>query len=175
MSTPILDAVRPYLKGKVKKSGTDNIITLCPFHDDRSPSFWLNIENGLWICFSCGMRGGLSSFLKNVGLSGASLDEALGPLQEQLEDHRQRASSRRKIKFHSDPYAGDPILPESLLGVYDYKPRMLVKAGFDPKLLRSHSIGYDHKLKRVTFPLRDLYGNLVGVSGRTTVYGVKPR
>lgn len=175
MSTPILDTVRPYLKGKIKRSGNDNIITLCPFHDDRSPSFWFNINNGLWICFSCGLRGGLSSFLQRSGLSGVSLDEALSPVQEDLRAHQDRAKRRKDYQFRVDPYLGDPILPESLLGVYDYKPNMMVKAGFEPKLLREHNIGYDHRLKRVTFPLRDLYGNLVGISGRATVSWDKPR
>ena len=32
---------------------------LCPFHDDHSPgSFKINLENGAFVCFSCGAKGG---------------------------------------------------------------------------------------------------------------------
>lgn len=172
---PILDVVLPYLKGKIKKSGTDNIITLCPFHDDHSPSFWLNVNNGLWICFSCGLRGGLHTFLKNTGLSGESLDEAMEPVKGLIRQHKAQEKRKRDLKFRSDPYLGDVVLPESLLGVYDFKPKMMVKAGFETSILRQFDIGYDHRLKRVTFPLRDLYGNLIGISGRATVRGDTPR
>ena len=172
---PILDIVRPYLKGKIKRSGTENIITLCPFHNDHSPSFWLNVNDGLWICFSCGMRGNLKSFLKNAGLTGTALDEAMEPVKGLIQNHKARQKRKQDLQFHGDPYQGEVILPEALLGVYDYKPRMMVNAGFEASILRQFDIGYDHRLKRVTFPLRDLYGNLVGISGRATVRGDTPR
>lgn len=32
---------------------------LCPFHDDRSPgSFFINLQNGAYKCFSCDASGG---------------------------------------------------------------------------------------------------------------------
>lgn len=173
--SPILDIIRPYLKGKVKRSGRDNIITLCPFHDDHSPSLWLNISNGLWLCFSCGLRGSLKKFLRLVGLPYGSIDEIMEPVQSQLAVFRQKEEHRRRSKFYGDPFKGDTILPEALLGVYEYKPKMLVDDGFETSLLRSLDIGYDRSNDRVTFPLRDLYGNLVGISGRATRDGDTPR
>lgn len=172
---PIYDIVQPFLPGRVKRSGRDNIITLCPFHDDRSPSFWLNVNNGLWICFSCGLRGNLKMFLKLAGLSHSQVAAAVEPVAAQIALFRQRESIKRKAKFYVDPYRGSTILPESLLGVYEYKPHMMIDAGFDPELLRAFDIGYDRRLERVTFPLRDLYGNLVGISGRATEKSVGPR
>jgi|ERR1700722_17693891 len=42
-----------------KHSGQWAIAGLCPFHDDRSSgSFKVNFENGAFICFSCGTKGG---------------------------------------------------------------------------------------------------------------------
>lgn len=172
---PIVDIVAPHLKGKIKRSGTDNIITLCPFHDDHSPSFWLNTNNGLWICFSCGLRGSLKKFLRLSGLSYSSIDIVMEPVQAQIELFRQNKERKRRTRFYHDPFKGEVILPEALLGVYDYKPKMLVEDGFEIDLLRSLDIGYDQRLDRVTFPLRDLYGNLVGVSGRATLPGDQPR
>ena len=172
---PVVDIVAPYISGKIKRSGRENIITLCPFHDDHTPSFWLNINNGLWLCFSCGLRGSLRSFLRRVGMSYGSIDDAMEPVSSQLEVFRQREETKRRTKFYGDPFKGDTLLPEALLGVYEYKPLMMVEAGFDTELLRSFDIGYDRRLDRVTFPLRDLYGNLVGISGRATRPGDEPR
>ena len=172
---PVFDIVRPYLRGKVKRSGRDNIITICPFHDDRTPSFWLNISNGLWLCFSCGLRGSLQSFLKRSGVSRTLIDSTMEPIRDQLDAFRRQEKHKQQAKFLSDPNVGEVILPEALLGVYDYKPHVMVNAGFEPSLLRDFDIGYDRNKDRVTFPLRDLYGNLVGVSGRTTLSGGSPR
>lgn len=172
---PIMEIVSPYLKGKIKRSGSDNIITLCPFHDDHSPSFWLNFNNGMWICFSCGLRGSLKKFLRLSGLSYSAVDDAMEPVQAQIELFRQNKERKRRTKFFHDPFKGDVILPEALLGVFEYKPKMMVESGFDIDLLRSLDIGYDRRLDRVTFPIRDLYGNLVGISGRATLPGDQPR
>lgn len=172
---PVFDIVAPYLKGKVKRSGSDNVITLCPFHDDHTASFWLNINNGLWLCFGCGERGSLHKFLRKVGLSYDAVDDAMEPVNIQIALFRRKEKYRREAKFFSDPYGGDTILPEALLGVYEYKPNDLVEAGFDPKLLRSLDIGFDRRLNRIIYPLRDLYGNLVGLSGRATQPGDEPR
>jgi hypothetical protein len=31
-------------------AGTNTLVGLCPFHNDHSPSFWLNPQSGLWGC-----------------------------------------------------------------------------------------------------------------------------
>ena len=55
---------------------------LCPFHADTRPnSFFVNLETGGYVCFSCGAKGGdLFSFL--VARDGCTLREALDYLQE---------------------------------------------------------------------------------------------
>ena len=46
----------------------------CPFHDDRNPSASLNIELGIYNCFSCGARGTLVDFIAQM--EGISFVEA---------------------------------------------------------------------------------------------------
>jgi len=29
----------------------------CPFHDDKKPSFWVDVVRGLWGCYACNVRG----------------------------------------------------------------------------------------------------------------------
>ncbi len=41
---------------------------LCPFHDERTPSFYVHPEKGTWYCFGgCGRGGGVKDFLQLVG------------------------------------------------------------------------------------------------------------
>lgn len=45
---------------------------LCPFHDDKSAgSFWINLQNGAYKCFSCDAKGGdiISFTMEKYGLS----------------------------------------------------------------------------------------------------------
>ncbi|MBW3537015.1 MAG: DNA primase [Actinobacteria bacterium] len=39
---------------------------LCPFHAERSPSFSLNAEEGLWYCFGCQAKGDIISFVQEI-------------------------------------------------------------------------------------------------------------
>jgi DNA primase len=169
-TSPILDLVTPYLSGNIKSSGPNNIMARCPFHDDSTPSFAINTENGLWICHGCGLKGGLSDFFRFAGVSRDSIDAMLEPLKGDLELHRAKSKREERYRFKiSNPFLSEVILPESILGVYDFKPRALVAKDFDPKLLRRMEIGYDKEKDRIIYPIRDLYGHLVGVSGRTVI------
>lgn len=49
----------------LKKRGA-NYWGLCPFHNDRSPSFSVNPARGIFKCFSCGKAGGTVSFLMSL-------------------------------------------------------------------------------------------------------------
>lgn len=47
-----------------KVSGKNQATGLCPFHEDKKPSFSCNIEDGLWKCFGCGKSGNVFQFAK---------------------------------------------------------------------------------------------------------------
>ncbi len=53
---------------------------LCPFHDDRRPSFSVRIDEGLWYCFACGQGGTVITFVQKV--AGLSFSEALQRVAE---------------------------------------------------------------------------------------------
>lgn len=172
---PIFDLVAPYIQGETKSSGPNNIMARCPFHEDSTPSFAINTENGLWICHGCGLKGGLVDFLRFAGVSRTLIDSMVEPLREDLEIHKKRVEREERYRFRvGNPFRSEVVLPEALLGTFDYKPRALVAKDFDPKLLRRMEIGYDRNKDRIIYPIRDLYGNLVGVSGRTVI-GAQPR
>jgi len=52
----------------LKRKGT-NWVGLCPFHDEKTPSFTVNPKTNLWHCFGCGAGGDAIGFLtKKDGL-----------------------------------------------------------------------------------------------------------
>lgn len=174
---PIADIVEPYLD-RPKLSGAENLASRCPFpdHDDHSPSFAININNGLWKCHGCNRSGNLATLLRGLGVSRSRVDQLVGPVIPQIQKRQRREQQRKRNRFvGSDPFLAEVSIPESALGVYDWRPDGLVDQGFDQKLLRELDIGYDREKDRITFPIRDVYGNLVGISGRSTLHDVKPR
>jgi len=53
----------------------------CPFpsHNDKSPAFSVNVEEGLYYCFGCGKRGDAITFVREMeGLDFESAVERLG-------------------------------------------------------------------------------------------------
>ena len=40
-----------------------NLVGLCPFHDDKTPSFYVSPAKGLCKCFSCGKGGNVAHFI----------------------------------------------------------------------------------------------------------------
>jgi len=58
---------------KLKPSG-NQAIGLCPFHDDKEPSFSVNLEHGTWFCFAEGEGGNAVTFIER--LLGVSRREA---------------------------------------------------------------------------------------------------
>ncbi len=59
----IIDIISEYVA--LKKNGR-NHIGLCPFHKEKTPSFSVNGEKGIFKCFGCGASGDAISFLMQI-------------------------------------------------------------------------------------------------------------
>ena len=59
----ILDVVNRYIQ--TKKAGV-NYKALCPFHNEKTPSFVISPAKKIAKCFSCGVGGGPIKFLMEI-------------------------------------------------------------------------------------------------------------
>ena len=76
-ASDIVDVVSDYVR--LKKKGA-NFFGLCPFHQEKTPSFSVNSELGSYKCFGCGAGGDVFRFVREM--EGMSFPEAVRTLAE---------------------------------------------------------------------------------------------
>jgi DNA primase len=96
----VADVVGRYVQ--LKKGGI-NLLGLCPFHNEKSPSFTVSPTKQFYHCFGCGAHGSAITFL--IEHTGASFPEAVRTLasavgmtvpEENRSPSQKAASSRRR-------------------------------------------------------------------------------
>lgn len=97
----IVDVVERYLP--LKKSGS-NYLGLCPFHDEKSPSFNVNPSLGIFKCFGCGKSGDIITFVQDM--DKLTFPEALEKLAKQAGIKLSKSFSKgQKISYNQDQVA----------------------------------------------------------------------
>jgi DNA primase len=85
----------------LKRNGAQ-MMGLCPFHDERSPSFSVDPQEKLYHCFGCGVAGDVFGFvMEKEGLQFAEAVEALADrygVELQREQEDPRAEARRQAR-----------------------------------------------------------------------------
>ncbi len=107
--TKIEDVVSDFVS--LKKRGS-SYLGLCPFHNERTPSFSVSPSRGIFKCFSCGKAGNAVSFL--MDLEGMSYVEAIKWLghkynievaERELTSAEKEAEATRESMFAVNEYA----------------------------------------------------------------------
>lgn len=82
----------------LRNAGSGTLKGLCPFHDEKTPSFTVRPQGGLWHCFGCGEGGDLISFVEKI--DNLSFSDAV-----------QSLADRYNITLRIDESAGNPQPP----------------------------------------------------------------
>lgn len=108
-ATNIVDVVSDFVS--LKKRGS-SYLGLCPFHNERTPSFSVSASRGIFKCFSCGKAGSAISFL--MDLESMSYVEALKWLgrkynieiqERELSSEEKEAEAVRESLFAANDFA----------------------------------------------------------------------
>ena len=90
-----------YIK-KAKITG-DQLIGLCPFHDDRNNSFSVNLKTGQWHCFSEDIGGNFTQFYADI--NGIDTKEAYKQILEKYgisqEEKKEEARPEKELHAHT--------------------------------------------------------------------------
>jgi len=134
---------------KLRRSGPVNAVAVCPYHSDSAPSFAINLNTGLWLCYACGARGNSTMLLRDMGLG-----------------HYAGRLSPIAPEFLRDDDDTDPLLEDYVLEAFRMCPRSLLDVGFSMEVLADFEIGYDRHRRKITYPIRNNRGGLIGITGR---------
>ena len=118
----------------------------------------------------------MQKMLKLLGVPAHVIDSELKDIRQELDGNKRRLNWKKKAEWVAkDPFLAATILPEAILKPFEWCPTKLVETGFQTEWLRYMDVGYDRNNDRITYPIRDLYGNLAGVSGGAAVSGQYPK
>jgi DNA primase len=92
---------------ELRRAGVNRLVGLCPFHDERSPSFGIDPVEKLYHCFGCGAGGDLFTFVmetESVGFGEALellADRYNVPLERSEEDPRAAERRQHRDRLHA--------------------------------------------------------------------------
>jgi DNA primase len=200
--TDIVSVIGQYVN--LKKIGR-NYRGLCPFHNERNPSFYVNPEKGIYYCFGCQKGGNAINFLmeyekldfpeavkrlaKNLGIE---IDTTKGLRYKELYEVNDQASlfyaqclerdiGRRGQEYVRRRNLNMEKLKEFRLG---YAPSsgglvtFMRQKGFPiERLNKAGLISGNRELfrDRVIFPIFNLSGRIVGFGGRGIDDYIQPK
>ncbi len=146
----IEEVVREYVT--LKSAGGGSLKGLCPFHDERSPSFHVTPSRGMWYCFGCGEGGDVLSFVQKIDhLSFAEAVEKLADrtgVELRYVDggaaiNRQQGQRTRLVEAHKVAaafYVEQLATPEAQTG-----REFLTARGFDAAAAAHFGVGFAPK------------------------------
>jgi DNA primase len=96
---------------KLKKAGAQNFSGLCPFHNEKTPSFSVHATRQFFHCFGCGVSGDVFSFVQKV--ENITFPEAVRLIAQKL------GVPMPKVEFSSPQEAREAKLRMALLDVHE--------------------------------------------------------
>ncbi|WP_017605154.1 DNA primase [Nocardiopsis alkaliphila] len=182
--TPIADVIGEYLQ--LRNAGGGSLKGLCPFHDEKSPSFNVTPAKNLWYCFGCGEGGDVISFVQRIdslsfveaveslaGQSGVTLRYEEGGRSTARRDEGKRQRLLNAHRAAAEFYAEQLLSPEAVTA-----RRFLGERGFNRVHAEQFGLGFapagwenlTTHLRRMGFTDAELIEGGLAAQGRRGAY-----
>lgn len=145
--TNIEDVVREHVT--LTRSGPDSLKGLCPFHDERTPSFYVRPTHGTWHCFGCQKGGDAISFVQEVEHLGfvevvERLAARVGVELQRDESAAAEAGRARRTQLMESHRAAAEFYADALVNSPDARAArdFLRDRGFDAEAAAHFGVGY---------------------------------
>lgn len=145
--TDIREIVEGYVT--LKSAGIGSFKGLCPFHDERSPSFHVRPQMGTYHCFGCGESGDVISFV--MQMDHTSFTETVEKLAARIsyELHYEQGSGiskeevgRRRRLLDAHKVAAEFFQKNLYTPAAQEAQKFLGGRGFDPRSTQQFGVGY---------------------------------
>lgn len=108
-ATDIVKVIGEYVR--LRKSGAQNFSGLCPFHQEKSPSFSVNAAHGYFYCFGCHAKGDVFTFVQKI--ENISFPEAVRTVAQKM------GIPLPKREFNSPEEAAQAGLRRQLVDIHE--------------------------------------------------------
>ena len=142
----IEDVVGSYVT--LRPSGSGTLKGLCPFHDEKTPSFQVTTTRGLYYCFGCGEGGDVFKFEQKI--NNLTFPEAVQALADKVgvqlrivDDGAPRTDPNLRLRIleanqlAADFFAQQLLTPEAAAG-----RQMLLDRGFGREVSEKFHVGF---------------------------------
>jgi DNA primase len=135
---------------KLKKAGAQNYSGLCPFHNEKTPSFSVHATRQFYHCFGCGLSGDVFSFVQKI--ENITFPEAVWAVAQKL------GIALSKVNFSSPAEAKEAKLRTVLLQLHEracaffqeylrrpegaHAREYLAGRGLNEEIIKAFRIGY---------------------------------
>jgi DNA primase len=144
-ASDIVDVISSYVR--LKKRGK-NFIGLCPFHQEKTPSFNVSPEKQMYYCFGCGDGGNVITFVTQF--EKVSFIEAVRTLAERAgialpsEDSQSSAEATESEKLYEVCRKAGLIFYDNLTSTVEGKLALeyFHHRGFTDETIRKFGLGY---------------------------------
>ncbi len=143
----IVKVISDYIK--VQQSGI-NYKGLCPFHGEKTPSFYINTSKQIYKCFGCGEGGDVINFIMKIeNLEFMDAVKLLAKdcgieintnMDEQSKIRMEKVKKIQDINTEAARYYFSNLIKEKNYG-YEY----LRRRGLDDKIIKKFGLGYAPK------------------------------
>jgi len=136
----IIDLVSQYIP--LKKAGI-NHQARCPFHNEKTPSFYVSADRGTYKCFGCGEGGDIFTFVEKMeGLEFRGALEKLATQAGVTLTNKAPTKKDEKKDIYSEIMESATIAWQRELGGNEAAKDYLKKRGFTKEIVSEYRIGF---------------------------------